>query len=77
MLGKRHIPKDYDIEDIKRLETHASALRDVYVSIMQEDVDDIQYIKIADFENPNWMYERAFKDGMLSAYQKMIEIIGE
>lgn len=77
MLGKRHIPKDYDIDDIKRLETHASVLRDVYVRILQEDIDEIKHIKLADFENPNWMYERAYKDGMLSAYQKILEIIGE
>lgn len=77
MLGQRHISKDRDIEEIRKLENKADELRNIYVRILQDDIEELKDIKLGDFDNPNWMYERAYKDGMVSAYKKMLEIIGD
>jgi len=77
MLGKRHLYKDQKLEDVRKMESHASNIRNIYIRLLREDIEDIKDIKLGDFDNPNWMFERAYKDGMLSAYKKILEIIGD
>ncbi len=77
MVGKRHLDKNQNLEDIKKLENYASELRNIYIKFIQESIEDIQNIKLGDFKNPNWAYERAYKDGMLFAYNELLKLIGE
>ena len=77
MLGKRHLPKEVNIDDIRNMEQRATELRSIYCKILYDFLKDIEYIKLGDFDTPNWEYKRAFQDGMVHAYKTILEIIGE
>lgn len=76
---KKHqvLDKELNFDDIKELEKKASLLRKVYYDYIKSMYDEVDITKIQDFKSYNWALERAFKDGMLSAYRKILELLKE
>lgn len=76
MITKHMLDNKEEYNDIKELEEKAVRLRKVYCKILEKLIDDIKLTKVNDFNDVNWAYKRAYRDGQIDGILKAIQIIG-
>lgn len=76
MIAKHLLPKWEDEKDIKALEEKAERLRKIYCDIINKFIKDIEVTKIDDFNDVNWAFKRAYRDGQIEGMLKVLNLIG-
>lgn len=76
MIAKHLLPKGEDEKDIKALEEKAERLRKIYCYIINKFIKDIEVTKIDDFNDINWAFKRAYRDGQIEGMLKVLNLIG-
>jgi hypothetical protein len=76
MIAKHLLPKCEDEKDIKALEEKAERLRKIYCDIINKFIKDIEVTKIDDFNDINWAFKRAYRDGQIEGMLKVLNLIG-